>query len=135
MRKCCNNILAGKIMTFKGVTRKIHFCHSSGLSLREQKDIVFCHLAGKIMAFKGLNTVPQFNVKPGHAIKGTVAVTFDEFFNIFILCINYSFLFYSPKHVETPSIWLVNTACICIQYRQHCYCSHLNLSPDLNSEQ
>ena len=46
--------------------------------------------------------------------KGTVAVTFDDFLTIFVLYINYSFLFYSLNHVEIPSIQLVNTACICI---------------------
>ena len=46
-------------------------------------------------------------------IKAPLAITFDYFFSIFVLCINYSFWFESLKHDEMPSIQLVNTAYMC----------------------
>ena len=64
-----------------------------------------------------MNPCPELSILKQNArfLKGSVAVTFDDFFNIFVQCINYSFLFYYPKYVETPSIWLVNADC-CVKY-------------------
>ena len=44
-------------------------------------------------------------------VKGTVAVTFDDIFTIFVPYINYCFLFYSLNHVQLPSFQLVNITC------------------------
>ena len=49
-------------------------------------------------------------------VKGTVAVTFDDFCSVFALCMYFSFLFNFLKHVEMPSVQLVNAVCACVKY-------------------
>ena len=46
-------------------------------------------------------------------LKAPLAVTFDYFSRIFVLCINYSFWFEYTKHDEIPSFQLINKAYMC----------------------
>ena len=45
--------------------------------------------------------------------KGTLSVTFGNFYSILVLCNYYVFLSQSLYHADQPSILLVNMTCIC----------------------